>query len=175
MVTVKDNDPAGSPVTVVLVPLPEVVTPPGLRVNVHVPDEGSPLSATLPVATVHVGWVIVPTTGADGVTGCVLITAFADEGEVQPSELVTVKVYDPEGTPEMVVLVPLPTISVAPGFRIKVQLPDGNPLSAMLPVDTAHVGWVIDPITGADGAGGCGLITTLDDATEVHPSSFVIA
>ena len=27
----------------------------------------------LPVAVAHVGWVIVPTVGADGVAGCVLI------------------------------------------------------------------------------------------------------
>ena len=54
---------------VVLVPVPLVVAPPGLRVRVQLPEEGSPLSTTLPVATLHVGWVIVPTTGVPGVTG----------------------------------------------------------------------------------------------------------
>jgi hypothetical protein len=37
---------------------------PGLRINVHVPVVGNPLSTTLPVATVHVRLVIVPTSGA---------------------------------------------------------------------------------------------------------------
>ena len=60
---------AGSPVIVVEVPVPEVVTPPGLRITVHVPPDGSPLSTTLPVATTHVGCVMVPTTGGVGVGG----------------------------------------------------------------------------------------------------------
>jgi hypothetical protein len=53
----------------VLVPVPEVVTLPGLRVNVHVPEDGKPLNITLPVASVHVGCVIAPITGAEGVGG----------------------------------------------------------------------------------------------------------
>ena len=40
---------------VVLVPGPVVVVPPGVLVNVHVPDEGKPLKTTLPVATAQVG------------------------------------------------------------------------------------------------------------------------
>jgi len=34
----------------------------------------------------------VPTTGADGVAGCVFITTSDDDTEVQPEALVTVKV-----------------------------------------------------------------------------------
>ena len=67
LVTVKVHVPAGRPETVVLVPVPEDVTPPGLRVSVHVPAEGNPLSTTLPVDTAQVGWVIVPTVGAEGI------------------------------------------------------------------------------------------------------------
>jgi hypothetical protein len=52
---------------VVVAPVPDVVTAPGLLVNVHVPVDGNPLNATLPVATVQVGWVMVPTAGALGV------------------------------------------------------------------------------------------------------------
>ena len=44
-----------SPEIVVLVPVPVVVTPPGVRVNVHLPVAGNPSSLTLPVDTVHVG------------------------------------------------------------------------------------------------------------------------
>ena len=73
-----------------LVPDPLVITPPGLRVSVHEPLEGNPLSDTLPVETMHEGWVIVPNTGAEGVTGWALITILLDEDEVQPSEFVTV-------------------------------------------------------------------------------------
>ena len=45
-----------------LVPVP--VTPPGLIV--HVPVEGSPLRTTLPVRTLHVGWVICVAAGGVG-------------------------------------------------------------------------------------------------------------
>lgn len=41
--------------TMVLVPVPMVVTPPGERVRVQVPVDGSPLRATVPVDEVHVG------------------------------------------------------------------------------------------------------------------------
>ena len=37
-----------------------------MRVNVHVPDDGNPLSATEPVVTAQVGCVIVPTVGTVG-------------------------------------------------------------------------------------------------------------
>jgi hypothetical protein len=51
LATVKVYVPAGMPVIVVPVPVPEVVTPPGLRVTIQIPDDGSPLKATLPVAS----------------------------------------------------------------------------------------------------------------------------
>jgi len=37
----------------------------------------------------------VPTAGAGGVTGCALITALDEAGEVHPEEFVTVKEYVP--------------------------------------------------------------------------------
>ena len=82
--------PALRPDIVVLVPVPVVVTDPGVRVSVQVPVKGRPLSATLPVATAQVVCVMVPTTGADGVAGEELITILVVEAEVQPSILVTV-------------------------------------------------------------------------------------
>ena len=51
------------PETLVVVPVPEIA--PGL--SVQVPEAGKPLKATLPVAVVQVGGVIVPTIGASGV------------------------------------------------------------------------------------------------------------
>ena len=75
-----------------MAPVPVMVEPPGVAVTVQVPDDGSPLKATLPVAVVQVGWVMAPTTGADGVAGCALMVALSDEAEVQPAALVTVKV-----------------------------------------------------------------------------------
>ena len=41
---------------------------------------------------------------------------------------------------------------IAPGLIVHV--PAGNPLMATLPVKTAQVGCVIDPITGVAGVGG---------------------
>jgi hypothetical protein len=54
-----------------------------------------------------------------------------------------------------------------------VQVPAGKPLNNTLPVAKAQVGCVIVPTVGAVGVTGCGLITTLADATEVHPAEFV--
>ena len=56
---------------------------------VQVPEAGKPLKTTLPVATVQVGWVIIPIVGAVWV-GCALMTTLPDTGEVQPDVFVTV-------------------------------------------------------------------------------------
>jgi hypothetical protein len=53
-VTVNVYVPGGRAEIVILDPEPDVVTLPGLRVIVQLP-EGSPLRTTLPVATEHVG------------------------------------------------------------------------------------------------------------------------
>ena len=87
-VTVKLYVFAASPVNVVVVPVP--VLAPGLMV--HVPVAGKPLNTTLPVATVQVGWVIVPTTGASGAEETAFITTLPVGRETHPEALVTVKV-----------------------------------------------------------------------------------
>ena len=51
-----------------MVPEPEYVVPPGVPVMVHDPEAGSPLRATLPVVVIHVGCVMVPITGAEGLS-----------------------------------------------------------------------------------------------------------
>ena len=71
-------------------PVPVVVAPSGLLVNVQPPEAGKSFRTTLPVATLQVGWVMVPTTGAAGVDGAALTTTEPDAGETQPSLLVTV-------------------------------------------------------------------------------------
>ena len=164
LVTVKLCVPVVRPEMVVLVPDPEIL--PGLIVQLPV---GKPFSTTLPVETVHVGCVMVPTPGAAGVTGCALMTTFADTAEVHPEALVTVKLWVPVVKPEIVVLVPDPEI--LPGLIV--QLPDGKPFSTTLPVETVQVGWVMVPTIGATGVTGCGLITALAEATEVHPEVLV--
>jgi hypothetical protein len=173
-VTAKEYVPAARSRTVVLMPVPVVVIPPGFLVKVHVPDDGNPLSATLPVATEHDGWVIVPTTGGVGVTGCELIITFEEGDEIQPSVLVTVKVYVPAARPDKVVLTPLPVVVIFPGLRVSVHVPlDGRALNITLPVATAQVGCVIVPTTGAFGVSGCALIITFDDDAETHPTELV--
>ena len=135
---------------------------PGLIVQA---PAGRPLKATLPVGTVQVGWVIVPTIGAE-VVGTALITTLAEAIEVHPVAVsVTVKLNVVAGVNNVNVVVgPLPAI--APGFIV--HAPAGKPLKATLPVGTVQVGWVIVPTTGADVV-GTALITTFADATEVHP------
>ena len=64
----------------------EPVIAPGLIIQLPV---GKPLKTTLPLAMVHVGCVKVPNVGAEGVTGCDLITTSSDSPEIQPLALVT--------------------------------------------------------------------------------------
>ena len=104
-----------------------------------------------------------------GGVGCGLITALEDGDEIHPAELVTVKLYVPVASPEMVVLEPVPAIE--PGLIV--QLPAGRPLSTTLPIEIAQVGCVIVPIVGDEGAPGAVLITTFADAGDVHPAAFV--
>jgi hypothetical protein len=80
-----------------------------------------------------------------------LITTLAEGGETHPAELVTVKLYVPAAKPVMVLLVPEPV--TAPGFMVQVPVV-GSPLKTTLPVELAHVGWVIVPTTGAVGVAG---------------------
>ncbi len=74
-----------------LVPDPLLVIPPGYLVNTHAPLEGRPLSTTPPVATPHVGWVILLIWGSAGVTGWVFMTAELEALDVQPSVFLTVQ------------------------------------------------------------------------------------
>jgi len=88
LVTVKLYVAAGNPVTVKVAPVPEIA--PGFIVQF---PAGKPLRTTLPVGTVHVGWVRVPTVGATGAAGTAFITTLAEAGDVHPAALVTVKLY----------------------------------------------------------------------------------
>jgi hypothetical protein len=129
------------PEIVVTDPLPVDVTPPGVRVTVHVPDSGNPVNGTLPAATEQVGCKAKPVIGAEGVTGWTFITAARDDAEVQPDEFVTVNVYVPEASDEIVVVVPVPEVVIFPGDLVNVHVPEeGRPLMGILPVATPQVG-----------------------------------
>ena len=75
-----------------LVPVPFDVIAPGFRINVHVPDAGKPFSTTLPVATVHVGCVLVPTVGAAGVAFTVRVYVAVASAQGAPRGLLVVTV-----------------------------------------------------------------------------------
>ena len=79
-----------------------------------------------------------------------MITTFAEGREVQPTELVTVKLYVPAAREDKVELAVDP--AMLPGFMV--QLPEGKPLKTTVPVATAQVGCVIVPTVGADGVTG---------------------
>jgi hypothetical protein len=73
-----------------------------------------------------------------------------------------------------VVVLPVPLEVIAPGFLVRVHVPEeGRPLRATLPEGTAQVGWVLVPTTGAVGAEGTALITTLPVSGELHPDASV--
>lgn len=94
-----------------LVPVPVYVLPPGVRLIVHVPDDGRPVSCTLPVVRMHVGGVMVPMTGAEG--GARTVTVVEAEGEGPPHPFaVTLIVATPvnEGDHVTVPVVPVPEI-----------------------------------------------------------------
>ena len=75
-----------------VIPVPELVIPPGFLVRVQVPEAGNPFSTTDPVASTQVGCVIVPMTGAPGIPVTGLIRILKEGGEIQPAAFVTVKV-----------------------------------------------------------------------------------
>jgi hypothetical protein len=108
----------------------------------------------VPVANAQVGWSTVPIEGAVGVTGAALINTLEDGSEVQVFDPVTVKVTVPAGMLLNVAVVPEPAIVVPTGSSVTVQLSEGNPLRATLPVATEQDGWVTVPIRGAEGVEG---------------------
>ena len=84
-----------------------------------------------------------------------MITTLADAEEIHPAALVTVKVYVPAASNEIVELVPEPVVVVPPGDRVKVHVPvAGKPLKITLPVAKAQLGCVIVPTVGAVGVAG---------------------
>lgn len=91
-----------------MVPDPVCEKPPGEAFKVHVPVGGRPDKLTEPVLEAQVGFCIVPTTGALGLTGAFITTEF-DEAEVHADEIkVTVKVYEPIGRFGKIKLAPIP-------------------------------------------------------------------
>jgi hypothetical protein len=117
---------------------------------------------------------MVPTDGLVGVSGWGFITTSADWPDVQPKEFVTVNRYVPSSRFENVVLAPVPVMVTEPGLLVIVHVPvSGKPCSTTLPVDNSQVGWVIVPITGAVGIGGCEFITTSPEGSDVHPLPLV--
>lgn len=66
--------------------LPEPAIAPGFIIQF---PAGNPPNSTLPVATSHVGCVIVFIDGVEGIDGLTFITILADGNDVHPDELVT--------------------------------------------------------------------------------------
>ena len=113
---------------------------PGEPVIVHGPVSGRPPRLTMPVAIVHVGLVVMPGTGACGVTGWGSIVTGSDGSEVHPEEFVTVKVYVPASSPSIVEFVPVPLL-VSPEVIVSVQVPvPGRLPIKTLPVAVVHEG-----------------------------------
>ena len=125
--------------------------PPGVLVKV--PPTGRPLNTTEPVGTEQFGWVIVPTIGAAGKAGAALIVTLFETPDIQPTLLITVKVYVAlAGKPEIVAVDPVPVVVVPPGLLVNVQFPAGNPLMTTEPVGAEQAGCALTTTVG--GAGG---------------------
>jgi hypothetical protein len=174
LVTVKVCEPNGMLVRVVVTPVPVVVAPLGLRVNVHVPVAGKPLRTTLPEGARQVACMTVPIEGTVGVVGAALMTIFMEGDDVQPAELVTVKVYVPAAKLENVVLTPVPVVVTLSGLRVNVHVPvAGKPMSVRLFDVVEQVGCVSVPTEGAVGAPDATLTVTLREAADIQPSALV--
>ena len=69
------------------------------------------------------------------------MTTFPEATDVQPSALVTLKVYVFGSNPDIVTEEPLPLVVTLSGVRISVHVPvEGNPFRITLPVATLQVG-----------------------------------
>jgi len=92
---VKLKDPAGIPAIVILIPVPDVVTLPGVLVRVHVPAAGNPFNVTLPVARAHVVCTVEPIKGAVGVVSIVTGTEAVAGPQPPAAAIVYTIVYVP--------------------------------------------------------------------------------
>ena len=69
------------------------------------------------------------------------MTTLVDATEIHPRLLVTVKVYVPVISPDIVVLVPEPVVVVPPGDLVRVHVPEaGKPFNTTLPEARAQEG-----------------------------------
>lgn len=118
------------------------------------PDAGKPFKTTAPSGEIHVGCVIVPITGADGLAGIPAIEKLLGN-EVHPSLFVTeTEKAVPAVKFDKLNVVPVP-VNELPGVNANVHVPDvGKPLIFALPVVTTHVGLTIEAIVGAVGVVG---------------------
>ena len=107
------DTPPVSPEKTVEVPFPDAVAPPGVAVIVQSPNEGSPLRATLPVDTVHVGWVMAPTAGAAGMATIVTEVVTGLAGQPPEAGMVYVTTYVPSVLVDGVTA-PVPELIVSP-------------------------------------------------------------
>jgi len=73
----------------------------------------------------------------------------------------------PGGRPVKVVDGPEPNSVTVAGLLVIVQEGEGKPLKTTLPVGTSHKGWVISPITGAEGAAF--IVTDVVTCTDGQP------
>lgn len=142
-----------------LEPEPVNVAPSGCLVRVHEPEGGRPERNTLPVDILHEGWVMVPITGAPGMSGPWMITTGAEAPDGQPDSFVTVKVNVPAGMPVIIAVLPEPSVTTFPGVRVTLHGPGGRPVSWTVPVGELQEGWVIVPGTGGEGITGGSFIT----------------
>ena len=92
------------------------------------------------------------TIGDVSTPGSALMTTLADEADVHPKLSVTINVYVPGSSTDIIVLVPLPVEVTPPGVRVNVHEPTpGKLFIVTLPVANAHVGCVIAPNVGVAG------------------------
>ena len=104
-----------------------------------------------------------------------MITTLADEPDEQPPAFLIANVYVPGNKSETVVLIPVPCVSIAPGFLISVHVPDeGNPLNMTLPVDIEQSGCVLVPITGAPGLAFTVRVYVAEAAAQGAPSGLFV-
>jgi hypothetical protein len=76
-----------------------------------------------------------------GVAGAAKMSTVPDNGELHPAEVVTIKLYFPASSPEIVTVFPFPDAFDPPGILLSVHVTSsGKPVRDTLPVRSEQSG-----------------------------------
>ena len=140
---------------------------------VQLPEAGRPFRTTLPVEVEQVGWVMVPTLGAEGAVGLVR-AVFTPVVEVQVLAVICRLLYVPAGAVMEAARLDTETLVKLPEVYVMVYVPSGTLVNVrgIVPLLPQEEGLVTDP-TVIVGVAGWALMATSAEAAEVQLEALV--